>query len=152
MKLSEMWMYVALLFLSARTSFVYAQTEQSAGQERSVAQISISVTPGGSARLLTVDNNGSPELYDNPVDEYSWRKSTAPWQTRLPDGAVVVGLPNADVRAYASGADGVAEFRTSRTRDPWSRQIVDDRAAKGRSCAVYSGARTYVFAQRAGTG
>src|SRR5262249_33696074 len=53
---------------------------------------------------------------------------------------------------YATGADGVTEFRATRTDEPWSRAVIDERAAEGQACAAYSGPREYVFAQRVGTG
>lgn len=117
-----------------------------------VEHLSVSVTPGGSGRLLSIDSSGLPELFDKPVGEHEWTKAVTSGQTALPRDATVLGLPNAEARAYAVGAEGLTEFRASRTAEPWPNQVLDERAAPGRPCALLLGGHKYIFARRAGGG
>lgn len=136
----------ALALVAAAATPIYPQTTVP------TEHLSVSVTPGGSARLLSIDLNGSPQLYDNPVGEHAWMKSVTSGPTTLTQDATLLGLPNAEIRVFAAAASGVTEFRPSGTADPWPSQIVDEREAKGQPCALVSGGRKYLFAQRTGGG
>ncbi len=118
----------------------------------SVERLSVSVTPGGSVRLLQIDKNGFPTLLDKSVGEQQWNKAPDPEHTVLPQNTAILGLPNAEVRAFGFEPDGLAEYRATRTADTWTRAVIDARPGVGQPCTLRAGRSSYVFAKSAAGG